>query len=116
MALTQSEEDKTTISNGTINDLKASLTEEEFNGYAEIINKSSLVGQDEDDPSELCVDDLECNCLFLMFDIETTGLHRHIQTSYRFHVHRKIEALNFQGTDFLQKISQTLPQEYMNKC
>ena len=66
MALTQSEEDKTTISNDTINDLKASLTEEEFNGYAEIINKSSL-----------CVADLECNCLFLMFDIETTGLHRH---------------------------------------
>ena len=77
MALTQSEEDKTTISNGTINDLKASLTEEEFNGYAEIINKSRLVGQDEDDPSELCVDDLGCNCLFLMFAFETTGLHRH---------------------------------------
>jgi len=55
----------------------SSLTEEEFNGYAEIINKSRLVGQDEDDPSELCVDDLECNCLFLMFAFETTGLHRH---------------------------------------
>jgi len=30
VALNQSEEDKTTISNGTINDLKALLTEEEF--------------------------------------------------------------------------------------
>ena len=77
VALNQSEEDKTTISNGTINNLKASLTEEEFNGYAEIINKSSLVGQDEDNPSELFIDYLECNCLFLTFDIETTGFHQH---------------------------------------
>ena len=66
--------EKSAISNGTLNDLKGSLTEQEFNEYSPPISKKKpIIG-----PSSGGSDDVhgEVKYAFVMFDLETTGLDR----------------------------------------
>lgn len=75
IGLRQSAEEKTALTNGTISDLMASLTEQEFNGYAELIKTPNKQGCETQHLSELTVSNQD-GYLLLVFDVETTGLDR----------------------------------------
>ena len=70
IGLQQNDKEKASITNTTMNDLRASLTKEEFNDYTGVLPKSNEGSSQE--ILELPV--TPQNYLFLSFDIETTGL------------------------------------------
>ena len=76
IALRQSAEEKTAITSATLGDLKSSLTEEEFNSYAESINKINNLDNESPTLPESTDNRTERDYLFLAFDTETTGLAR----------------------------------------
>lgn len=76
IALRQSAEEKTAITSATLGDLKSSLTEEEFNSYAESINKINRLDNESPTLPESTDNRTEHDYLFLAFDTETTGLAR----------------------------------------
>ena len=76
IALRQSAAEKTAITSATLGDLKSSLTEEEFNSYAESINKINNLDNESPTLPESTDNRTERDYLFLAFDTETTGLAR----------------------------------------
>jgi len=76
IALRRSAEEKPAITSATLGDLKSSLTEEEFNSYAESINMTNRMENESPTFSESIHDRSKNDYLFLAFDTETTGLAR----------------------------------------
>ena len=71
--LIQTTEDSAAITNGTLNGLKATVTEEEFHSYANALGEEFGLEKNED---LTIVTDGEGESVFVLFDTETTGLER----------------------------------------
>ena len=74
IALRQSAEEKTAITSATLRDLKSSLTEVEFNTYAESINMTNRLDNETTTFPESTESRAKNDYLFLALDTETTGL------------------------------------------
>ena len=73
IGLIQTQEDNALITNGTLDDLRASITEEEFQNYANALGERCEIEGNEDPTN---VEEREMERMSVLFDVETTGLER----------------------------------------